>query len=145
GNSNTIRLSTSTGWNAGSTRDPGGDLVTLAVRSWTDTEIVIDGFRGAYGQYGWRLRAGDTLTFQIWNAGTHAGPASFTASIAPIAPPRPAEPVVPPTYKEVRQFVQPETRVAGKVTIEAATIHVLGCSGPAGSGSEVYVYEYAKR
>ena len=27
GNSNTIRLSTSTGWNAGSTRDPGGDLV----------------------------------------------------------------------------------------------------------------------
>jgi hypothetical protein len=82
GNSNAIRIGVSTGWAAGSTRDSPGDAVTLAVRSWSDTEIVLDGFRGAYGRNNWRLNPGDRVEFQVWNPATLAGPAAFTANVA---------------------------------------------------------------
>src|SRR5207244_11717328 len=81
GNSESISLSTSTGWNAGSTKDAGGDLVTLAIRSWKDDEIVLDGFRGAYGQHNWKISSGDKITFQIWNAATSADPGGLTVSV----------------------------------------------------------------
>jgi hypothetical protein len=72
---------------AGSTRDRGGDLVTLAVRSWTDSEITLDGFRGAYGQKNCngpsncKISPGDEVTMQIWNTETAAGPASFSVRV----------------------------------------------------------------
>ncbi len=48
--------------------------MTLAVSSWTDSQIVLQGFSGQYGNYKWTIRNGDLLEFQIWNAVTGAGP-----------------------------------------------------------------------
>lgn len=149
GNSRAIRISTSTGWNAGSTRDPGGDLVTLAVRSWSDTEIVLDGFRGAYGRNNWTIRPGDRLTFQIWNAESNAGPATFAVAVAP-APPTASPPQAGGEaqrgFRQVRRLNQPEARDAtGRITTEAAIIHVVACDGPMGNGAQIYVYEYQNR
>jgi hypothetical protein len=64
GNSPFIRLSTS-GWNAGSTRDPGGDAVTLSIKSWSDSQIHIDGLRGAYGQDNWKFVPDEKVTFEV--------------------------------------------------------------------------------
>jgi hypothetical protein len=88
GDSPYIRISDVTReWNAGSTRDPGSDLVTLDVTSWTDTQITVAGFTGDYGAppysvpYNWTLNSGDTVDVQIWNAQTSAGPAQFTVVV----------------------------------------------------------------
>jgi hypothetical protein len=88
GDSPYIRISDVTReWNAGSTRDPGSDLVTLDVTSWTDTQITVAGFTGDYGAppysvpYNWTLNDGDTVDIQIWNAQTGAGPAQFNAVV----------------------------------------------------------------
>ncbi|MDE1863036.1 MAG: PKD domain-containing protein [Thaumarchaeota archaeon] len=50
-------------WEAGHT----GDLVTLNVSKWTDSQIVIDGFEGSYGSQNWMLKSGDTLDIYIVN------------------------------------------------------------------------------
>lgn len=42
-----------------------GDWVTLRYESWTDNEIVIDGFSGAYGSWGWRVSPNDKITIHI--------------------------------------------------------------------------------
>ena len=68
GNSAYIRISDTTGnWNAGSTRDPGTDSVTLNITSWTDTEIVVSGFTGSYGASNWTLDRRDVVSVQVWN------------------------------------------------------------------------------
>ena len=59
------------GWDAGYT----GDEVTVNVTSWTDKQIVLSGFGGSYGHYGWVFKKGDRITVtvnnpQTWNAGT---------------------------------------------------------------------------
>jgi TIR domain-containing protein len=81
GNSAYIQLSDATGWNAGFTRDAGGDLVTLAISSWTDAEIALDGLRGSYGRNNWTLNPGDRVQVRIWNVQTKAGPATFTTAV----------------------------------------------------------------
>jgi hypothetical protein len=43
------------------------DAVTLTYQSWSDTEIVINGFAGAYGQGNAVLQSGDPVTIEIWN------------------------------------------------------------------------------
>jgi hypothetical protein len=83
GNSAYIQLGDASGWYAGYSRDPGGDAVTLAISSWADTEITIDGLRGAYGQRGWTLNPADRVQLRIWNPQTNAGPATFTAAVLP--------------------------------------------------------------
>lgn len=85
GNSDYIRVSDLTkGWNAGWTKDPGTDKVTLMIKSWTDTAIVIDGFGGDYGN-GWNaISPGDQLEFRVWNAHTDYGPSIFTAIVAQV-------------------------------------------------------------
>jgi hypothetical protein len=76
GDSPYIRVSDVTkGWNAGSTLDDPPDFVTLVVQSWTDSQIVIGGFAGDYGQNDWTLSTGDDVSFQVWNAQTDDGPA----------------------------------------------------------------------
>jgi serine/threonine protein kinase len=78
GDSDYIRISDLTKrWNAGWSKDPGSDKVTLIVASWTDTSIVISGFAGAYGAWGNSVSAGDTISFQLWNAQTGLGPATY--------------------------------------------------------------------
>ena len=81
GNSRFIRISDDNGWNAGSARDPGADLVTLAIVSWTDTRIVIGGFRGSYRQNNWKLNPGDNVLVEVWNPQTGAGPAVSTVKV----------------------------------------------------------------
>ena len=78
GNSSYIELTDITGssWNAGHT----GDSTTLAVSSWTDTQIVLSGLSGAYGTHGWCIRPGDQLSVRVWNATNGNGP-----SVYPIA------------------------------------------------------------
>jgi hypothetical protein len=84
GNSPFILVSLSSGWNAGWTRDPGGDPVTLAVRSWTDSDITLDGFRGAYGQKNQKISPGDEVTIRVWHPDTLAGPATFSVRVEAI-------------------------------------------------------------
>jgi len=73
GNSRYILITDLTrSWNAGNTN--GNDLVTLKIERWTDTQITIHGFTGAYGR-GWSLGPGDKVRIQIWNPQTSAGPA----------------------------------------------------------------------
>ena len=43
--------------------------VTLNYQSWSDTEIVINGFAGSYGQGGATLQSGDPVDIVIWNSG----------------------------------------------------------------------------
>lgn len=64
-------------WSAGRTVPENADDVTLRVRTWTDTEIVIDGFAGEYGQKGWVLKPGDKVKARVWNPLTGAGPAEY--------------------------------------------------------------------
>jgi protein involved in polysaccharide export with SLBB domain len=75
GGSNSIELvdSTGTGWNAGHS----GSAVTLAVSSWTDSQIVLSGFSGGYATHGWCVKPGDQLSVKVWNAQTGYGPAVY--------------------------------------------------------------------
>ena len=86
GDSDYIRASDLTkGWNAGWAKDPGSDKATLVVSSWTDTEIVLFGFAGAYGSGQNVLGAGDDISLQVWNAQTGRGPASYRLVVSTLA------------------------------------------------------------
>jgi tetratricopeptide (TPR) repeat protein len=65
-------------WNAGNP----GDLVTLKVTSWTESEIVLEGFTGYYGTQ-WSLSGGDSVRIQVWNVQTQRGPATITTTVSP--------------------------------------------------------------
>jgi hypothetical protein len=75
GDSNYIELidTSAGGWAAGHS----GAGVTLAVSSWTNTQIVLSGLSGAYGTHGWCIKPGDQLSVQVWNAQTGHGPAVY--------------------------------------------------------------------
>lgn len=47
--------------------DAAADVVTLRYQSWTDTKIVIDGFRGSYGTGCAEIRTGDPVAVSVWN------------------------------------------------------------------------------
>jgi hypothetical protein len=66
-------------WNAGNSG--GNDLVTLRVARWTETQITLEGFTGAYGR-GWSLSPGDQVRIQIWNPQSGAGPATSNVTVA---------------------------------------------------------------
>jgi hypothetical protein len=73
-----------------------GDAVTLNVARWTDTEIEVTGFSGAYGMGTWVLNAGDHITVRVWNAQTGTGPAAYDMIVGPgagSAPPPPPPPL----------------------------------------------------
>lgn len=82
-------------FNAGSTRDPNTDTITLNISSWTDTQITVSGFAGDYGRNGWTFAEGDIVTFLIWNAQTREGPAVYSRIVNDVSsisciPPNPA-------------------------------------------------------
>jgi hypothetical protein len=56
--------------------DAPADAVTLRYQSWTDTKIVIVGFRGSYGAGCRQLRTGDPVAVSVWNTAdaTETGP-----------------------------------------------------------------------
>jgi hypothetical protein len=80
-------------WQAGNVGSLEGafenDWVTLIVKSWTDSQIVLGGFSGSWGQNSlgetpsgnWTLRVGDQEQIDIWNAQTAKGPASITTTV----------------------------------------------------------------
>jgi hypothetical protein len=65
-------------WDAGYN----GNWINVNVSQWTDTQIVINGFTGAYGLSEWKLNAGDKLTISVWNAQTGNGPVTTDATVA---------------------------------------------------------------
>lgn len=69
-------------WSAGF----GGDSVTLAISSWTDSQISLQGFQGAYGSNGFTIRNGDKLLVQVWNAQTANGPTGCTLTVGQSGP-----------------------------------------------------------
>jgi hypothetical protein len=64
-------------WGAGY----GGDIVDLDIESWTDTEIQLGGFTGAYGCCG-TLNAGDQALFEVGSYSSGPLPDPGTAIIA---------------------------------------------------------------
>jgi hypothetical protein len=98
-------------WNAGNTG--GWDLVTLNVAHWTDTQILISGFAGAYGG-GWSLKAGDLVRIQVWNPQTHAGPATITARVASSGNPKPNTPSQTPQGQAATYTNPPPTRKSSR-------------------------------
>lgn len=64
-------------WAAGRIIPENWDEVTLDVAYWIDSEIVVTGFAGAYGQHWWKLNPGDEIEVAVWNPQTHAGPALY--------------------------------------------------------------------
>lgn len=64
------------GWNSCWTNDPGTDLISCGISSWSDDEIIFAGYTGDYGQGAWVVSDGDDLEIQIWNAQSGAGPAT---------------------------------------------------------------------
>ncbi len=56
--------------------DAPADGVTVRFQSWTDTKIVIGGFRGSYGAGCARIDAGDPVAITVWNSAdtSAAGP-----------------------------------------------------------------------
>jgi hypothetical protein len=81
--------------------------------------------------------------------------AAAPVTAAPPAPP-PAKPPAPkppaaappaaPRFAELQRIDQPEQRdpSTGRITVEAATIHVITCA-PGDASRPIYIYEYAKR
>jgi hypothetical protein len=61
-------------WQAGYSKFD--DTVTLIVNSWTNTQITLGGFSGAWGTHNYTLAVGNSEKVQVWNAQTGAGPAS---------------------------------------------------------------------
>ena len=57
------------------------DTVTLIVHKWTDTKIVVGGFKGAWGTDNYTLSVGDSEEISVFNPQTSAGPAQKTVTI----------------------------------------------------------------
>jgi len=69
-------------WAAGRIIPTNWDEVTLNVASWTNSEIVVTRFSGAYGTRGWKLSVGDEVEIAIWNPQTHAGPGVYRLHVS---------------------------------------------------------------
>lgn len=83
GDSEYIELSDLTnGWNAGwhHPGDPGQDLITLDVVSWTDTSIAFD-IHG--GPVPWDFQTGDQVRIRVWNPSNSQGPAVYFSAVGP--------------------------------------------------------------
>lgn len=71
-------------WAAGRIIPGNWDEVMLDVTRWTDTDIIVGGFCGKYGNKGWRLRPGDEIEVAVWNPQTGAGPATYRLRVSPL-------------------------------------------------------------
>ncbi|MGD0772912.1 MAG: CARDB domain-containing protein [Candidatus Solibacter sp.] len=72
---------TTLNWGAGLRSNTGADTVSLVVTSWTDSQITVAGFQGAYGQFGYVLQPGDQVQVRVWSAPAGAGPATFNMTV----------------------------------------------------------------
>ena len=84
GNSPYIEITDSTsGWSAGYSSGATPNGVTLNIASWSDSQIVISGFTGKYGDFS--LAAGDSISINVWNVPSKTGPASYTVACGSIS------------------------------------------------------------
>lgn len=67
-------------WQAGYSKYD--DTVTLIVNSWTNTQITLGGFSGAWGTHNFTLAVGNSEKVQVWNAQTGAGPATKMVKVS---------------------------------------------------------------
>ena len=82
GDSSYIEIADLTGnWTAGYINNGSPNQVTLNITSWTDSQIVIQGLTGAYGQNNWVLNLSDKVEVLVWNPQSGAGPATLTVSV----------------------------------------------------------------
>lgn len=70
-------------WAAGRIMERNWDEITLNVARWLNSEIIVTGFDGPYGQNGWKLSPGDEIEVAVWNPQTGAGPALYHLKVAP--------------------------------------------------------------
>jgi hypothetical protein len=68
-------------WAAGRIIPQNWDEVTLDVESWTDDQIVVNGFSGSYGPNGWTLSFADKLEIAVWNPQSGSGPALYHVAV----------------------------------------------------------------
>jgi len=82
GDSNFLAFNDGTGgWQAGYAPDGNGE--GLIVNSWTDTQIVLGGFSGNFGeQYLPHIK--DKIWISVWNAQSGAGPSVKKGSVAAV-------------------------------------------------------------
>jgi len=73
-------------WAAGRIVPQNWDEINVDVESWRDTQIVINGFSGAYGAMGWTLNEGDEVEIVVWNPQSGMGPATYHATVSAKAP-----------------------------------------------------------
>lgn len=64
-------------WAAGRIMERNWDKVTLTVTRWLNSEILVTGLCGAYGQNGWVFKTGDEIEIAVWNPQTAVGPAVY--------------------------------------------------------------------
>ncbi len=69
-------------WAAGRIIPQNWDEVTLSVKSWEDTQIVLSGFSGAYGSGDWKLNPGDQIEVAVWNPQSGRGPALYHLTVS---------------------------------------------------------------
>jgi len=69
-------------WAAGRMTPENSDKITLTVESWTDSEIVLLDFSGAYATHGWKLSPGDEIEVAVWNPQTGNGPGLYTLRVS---------------------------------------------------------------
>jgi len=77
-------------WTAGH----GGDGVTINYASWSDTQIVVDGFAGCYGCNNWVDNPGDAIEIGMKNLAT-GQPAYWDGTVPPPASPTPNPTLLP--------------------------------------------------
>lgn len=70
-------------WAAGRIMERNWDEITLTVARWLNSEIIVTGFDGPYGQNGWKLSPGDEIEVAVWNPQTGAGPALYHLKVTP--------------------------------------------------------------
>ena len=68
-------------WAAGRIIPQNWDEVTLDVESWTDNQIIVDGFSGSYGPNGWTLNFADKMEIAVWNPQSGVGPALYHVAV----------------------------------------------------------------
>ncbi len=77
-------------WSAGRITPENADDVTLNVSNWTDSQIIVEGFSGAYGTGTHQLTPGDEIEIAVWNPQSGAGPARFHLQVSDPAGAQPA-------------------------------------------------------
>ncbi len=53
----------------------------IDVPTWSENEIVISGFTGSYGAFGWTLEKGEKVEVEVWNQLDEKGPSCYTTSV----------------------------------------------------------------